>query len=36
MIARKDKGNNYVLYAGHILQVKHREKEEILLFNGKK
>ena len=33
MIARKGKENNYV---GPILQVKHREKGEILLFNGKK
>ena len=32
MIARKDKVNDYIT----ILQIKHHEEREILLFNGKK
>ena len=35
MIVRKDKVNNKYRYVGPTLQVKHHEKEEILLFNGK-
>ena len=35
MIARKDKANDYITIQGIYFEVKHNEKGEILLFNGK-